>query len=66
MRSHDVEEFGLIIDRYGFWQDDLIKLSASVATQLSLMGKEIFGEPEHIGKVDTVTGEILGKIGEDL
>lgn len=54
MRGHDVEEFTCIIQRYGLWKEDLVKLGLAVE-QAKLPGFE----PKHNGAVLSIRPQMM-------
>lgn len=68
LRGHDFEEFHAIIQRHGFWTEDLLRIAkddvAHEMQQLSLFEKAV----KNLGKVEAVDVKILqgGRIQVDV
>jgi predicted metallopeptidase len=60
LRAHDIEEFQSIIDRYGFWNSDLLGASVSFKRAMQLdLGLEVSETEPARGKVVAVQPEEL-------
>ena len=63
-RAHDIEEFGVIIQRYGLWNTDLFGLHTTLARAVQLELSITSVEKTERGAVIAIDAEKFAKIGE--